>query len=384
MDCGIIPKERQCADLEEDKTVLIKEEKPEEDNEALSELKISDGGAGGPDAGGEEWATTANSGIAPSERTEDLTAQCRGRHSAWESADVEERRADVKEERLEEMKIREEGPGKWDAVCSHTSETLPGSLLDHSLPPAVKSAGNSQPTFQYPRSTQDLVATDSSPAEVEAEAEMSTAWSKDTGSGRIQIQHRHYNEGRERESAQSDSGTNMLFVHTQMGLSETPLASSAHSVNGFAACNQSLTPPQSRVCHQHTGTEKRKLICKYCGKGFNFSSEMKLHHRVHTGEKPFACTHCGRRFSQSCSLKKHQSVHTGEKPFSCIQCGKKFSDTGNLRRHMNVHTGYKPFRCVHCGKEYCDSRDLKRHQAIHTEKERQSGSVQWRLAYSST
>ncbi|KAG7458524.1 hypothetical protein MATL_G00221180 [Megalops atlanticus] len=202
----VIVKQDESADLEEGKTVLIKEEKPEEDNGALSVLKISDEalltGAGGPGAGGEEWVAAANPGIASSQRTEDPTTQRRSRHGAWECADMDKGRTDMKEERLEGMKISEERPGKWDAV---SSQTLPDSLSDHSLPPAVKSAGNSQPAFPYPSVTLDPLATDSSPAEVEAEAEMPTAWSEDAGSGRIQMQHGHYNEGREREPAQPDS-----------------------------------------------------------------------------------------------------------------------------------------------------------------------------------
>ncbi|KAF9051117.1 hypothetical protein BDZ89DRAFT_1126087 [Hymenopellis radicata] len=55
-----------------------------------------------------------------------------------------------------------------------------------------------------------------------------------------------------------------------------------------------------------------KYECKYCGKGFNRPSSLKIHINSHTGEKPFACTveGCGRSFSVLSNMRRHARVHT--------------------------------------------------------------------------
>ncbi|KAJ8247658.1 hypothetical protein GJAV_G00248780 [Gymnothorax javanicus] len=97
------------------------------------------------------------------------------------------------------------------------------------------------------------------------------------------------------------------------------------------------------------GGKQKRFFCSFCGKGFSFPKQVEIHQRVHTGEKPFSCTQCRQRFSHAGNLKRHQRVHTGEKPFSCTLCDKRFSHLHQLKMHQRIHSGERPFACTSRG-----------------------------------
>ena len=80
-----------------------------------------------------------------------------------------------------------------------------------------------------------------------------------------------------------------------------------------------------------------RFECKYCGKRFSVTAQVRAHERVHEDAK-FQCRFCSKMLKSERSLKAHERYHTGEANYLCKLCNKAFTSKSRLSNHeQGVH-----------------------------------------------
>ncbi|XP_063688670.1 histone-lysine N-methyltransferase PRDM9-like [Bolinopsis microptera] len=125
--------------------------------------------------------------------------------------------------------------------------------------------------------------------------------------------------------------------------------------------------PSEQELYDHISTEHplQQYRCDVCPMSFNTAGQLGYHKRTHGDrelESQHECKYCGKLFLQSGDLKKHALTHTGERPHKCSVCGKGFTVKCNLTRHMRIHTGEKPYSCSYCDRRFSESGDRNKHE----------------------
>jgi len=76
--------------------------------------------------------------------------------------------------------------------------------------------------------------------------------------------------------------------------------------------------------------------CDVCEYSSRYSSNLKVHMRIHTNEKPYECDVCEKRFRHSHGLKSHMRIHTNERPYECDVCEKRYRQLSGLKYHKRT------------------------------------------------
>jgi len=119
---------------------------------------------------------------------------------------------------------------------------------------------------------------------------------------------------------------------------------------------------------RHVHSNRRPYDCRYCGKLFKSSRDLKHHVYIHTGTKPYSCRHCSDSFTFREQRKIHLlKSHNEGTWFTCHICQKKFTLSCNLDVHIHCHEGVKPYVCNDCPKCFCTADALRRHHLIHSD-----------------
>jgi len=132
-------------------------------------------------------------------------------------------------------------------------------------------------------------------------------------------------------------------------------------------CDKSFSQLGHLQLHKrHVHSNRRPYDCRYCGKMFKRSQELKRHVYTHTGAKPYSCSHCSDCFKSHYQLKAHLlKSHDEGTWFTCHICQKKCSRKGDLKYHLLCHEGVRPYVCSEYSKSFITASHMKRHQLKH-------------------
>lgn len=137
----------------------------------------------------------------------------------------------------------------------------------------------------------------------------------------------------------------------------------AHSGESCEICGKSFKHLARKQAHMRLHANERNFLCSLCGKSYKTKYSLMQHSLSH-GNDMMQCNICGAKIKYSTNLRLHMKIHEGIKPHQCEYCGKSFTLKINLISHIRGHTGERPFKCEVCGKSFKRSQSVKKHRCV--------------------
>lgn len=137
----------------------------------------------------------------------------------------------------------------------------------------------------------------------------------------------------------------------------------AHSGKSCEICGKSFKHITRKQTHMRLHASDQNYLCSLCGKSYKTKYSLIQHNLSHSNDM-MQCNICGAKIKYSTNLRLHMKIHEGSKPHQCEYCGKSFTLKINLISHIRGHTGERPFKCELCGKSFKRSQSIKKHRCV--------------------
>ncbi|XP_036372546.1 zinc finger and SCAN domain-containing protein 23-like [Megalops cyprinoides] len=308
--------QNSSADMGEGRTesLLIKEERLEEDSDPQGEMKIRVERVEELGAEDDRGTAVVSKQTPPTNGREELTDQQRTQHCVLEPAGLEERKPEsvlMKEERLKDGRASSD---PQEGLTTHGEGAVESRAGGGERTPIQDTQNKAA---QHTEELTEQHRTRHSAWEVSGLETVLKTEPENENVKTVQHTGSEHSTGRLNSSCPEHikcERTSQLRTFFTQGGGETEADDPSCSY-GTETNSESLSVTEG------------SLIASSYEKHATRSGPLMGHQRDDTGDKPFRCTLCQQQFARQGSLTRHYRVHTGEKPYGCTLCGKCFADS---------------------------------------------------------
>ena len=152
---------------------------------------------------------------------------------------------------------------------------------------------------------------------------------------------------------------------TELHLKTHKMRSHSDTRYTCAICSRTFKHKGSLTLHDASAHKRKfKMICQFCGRGFNIKTEYQSHIYRHKGLTPYQCSKCGDSFRAKYTLSCHfAGCGVIEKNYNCKICQISFKRPRYLKTHIqDIHESPRDIQCVKCGKVFKCRSSYRHHQ----------------------